>query len=95
VFWEPLWIKLLVDFRFFPIQPSGYFVLQSDPLRIEATTAGKRGAIGGCNRDVWRGGPPRRKPAQNNRRKEIGKGTAFSRDAQSQAKSRASAPEGC
>src|SRR5258708_29805197 len=41
VFWEPPWIKLPVDFRFFPIQPRGYFVLQSDPLRIEANTGGK------------------------------------------------------
>jgi hypothetical protein len=38
VSWEPLWIQMPVDFRFFPIQSGGNFVLQSDPLRIEATT---------------------------------------------------------
>jgi hypothetical protein len=45
VLWEPLWIELPVDFRFFPIQSGENFVLQSDPLRLEATTGGKRGAI--------------------------------------------------
>ena len=40
VFWEPLWIEMPVDFRFLAIQPGGNFVLQSDPLRIEANTAG-------------------------------------------------------
>jgi hypothetical protein len=45
VLWEPLWIKLPVDFRFFAVQPGENFVLQSDPLRIEATTAGKGGAM--------------------------------------------------
>jgi hypothetical protein len=40
VFWEPLWIEMPVDFCFLPIQPGGNFVLQSDPLRYEATTGG-------------------------------------------------------
>jgi hypothetical protein len=34
-----------VDFSFFAIQPGGNFGLQSDPLRHEANTAGKRHAI--------------------------------------------------
>src|SRR5258708_17782196 len=55
VFWEPPWIQMPVDFRFLAIQPRGNFVLQSDPLRLEANTAGSGGAM--C-REVWprRGG---------------------------------------
>jgi hypothetical protein len=53
VFWEPPWIELPVDFGFLAIQPRGNFVLQSDPLRIEANTAGKRVAMTEASR--WRG----------------------------------------
>jgi hypothetical protein len=52
VSWEPLWIKLPVDFRFLAIQPGGNFVLQRDPFRIEANIAGKRVAM---TRKVWGG----------------------------------------
>src|SRR5580700_2856678 len=45
VFREPLWIKMPVDFNLSAIQPGGNFGLQSDPLRIEASTAGKRVAM--------------------------------------------------
>jgi len=51
VSWEPAWIEMPVDFRFFPIQSRGNFVLQSDPLRIEANTGGKGLAM--IRRGVW------------------------------------------
>ena len=46
VFREPFWIQMPVDFHFLAIQPGGNFVLQSDPLRLEANTAGSGVAIG-------------------------------------------------